>query len=205
MQIVAVTGGKGGVGKTNVAVNLSVALSRLGKDVVLFDADLGLAGGDLRAAERTFQMLMQVAGRAGRESRSGAAILQTLQPESPLISALLDGDRDQFLAHEVAARQAAGMPPFARLASIVLSAPDQERLHAAADILARAVPHFEGVDIFGPTAAPLSFLRGRHRARMLIRAEKSVDIQQVVRSWTQEVKLPTSVRLYIDIDPYSFL
>ncbi|MGB2068060.1 MAG: primosomal protein N' [Candidatus Puniceispirillaceae bacterium] len=173
--------------------------------VGVVDADLGLAGGDLRAAERTFQMLMQVAGRAGRESRPGAAILQTLQPENPVISALLDGDRDQFLAHEVAARQAAGMPPFARLASIVLSAPDQERLHAAADTLARAVPRFEGVDIFGPTAAPLSFLRGRHRARMLIRAEKSVDIQQVVKSWTQDVKLPTSVRLYIDIDPYSFL
>ncbi len=173
--------------------------------VGVVDADLGLAGGDLRAAERTFQMLMQVAGRAGRESRPGAAILQTMQPENPVISALLDGDRDQFLAHEVAARKAASMPPFARLASIILSATDQERLRAAADILARTVPRFEGVDIFGPTAAPLSFLRGRHRARMLVRAEKSIDIQRVIQSWIKDVKLPSSVRLYVDIDPYSFL
>ena len=119
------------------------------------DADLGLAGGDLRAAERTFQMLMQVAGRAGRESRSGAAILQTLQPENPVISALLDGDREQFLAHEVAARQAAGT---------AFCAPGVDRpfgigsgeLRAAADTLARAVPP-KGVDIFGPTPAPCHF------------------------------------------------
>ncbi len=173
--------------------------------VGVVDADLGLAGGDLRAAERTFQMLMQVAGRAGRESLPGVAILQTLQPENPVISALLDGDRDEFLAYEVAARQAAGMPPFKRLASIVLSASDQERLHTASDTLARAAPRFKGVDIFGPTVAPLSFLRGKHRTRILIRVEKSVDIQQVVKSWLEDVKLPTSVRLNIDIDPYSFL
>ncbi len=173
--------------------------------VGVVDADLGLAGGDLRAAERTFQMLMQVAGRAGRESRPGSAILQTLQPENPVISTLIDGDRDQFLAYEVASRQAAGMPPFTRLASIILSAPNESRLRAAADTLARAVPCFEGVDIFGPTAAPLSYLRGRHRARALVRVNKSVDIQKVIKNWTQDVKLPSSVRLYIDIDPYSFL
>ncbi len=173
--------------------------------VGVVDADLGLAGGDLRAAERTFQMLMQVAGRAGRESRPGAAILQTLQPENPVISALLGGDRDQFLAHEVGARKAARMPPFTRLASIIFSATDQEKLRAAADVLARTVPRFQGVDILGPTAAPLSFLRGRHRARMLIKAEKSVDIQLVIQSWIKVVKLPSSVRLYVDIDPYSFL
>ena len=108
--------------------------------VGVVDADLGLAGGDLRAAERTFQMLMQVAGRAGRESRPGVAILQTLQPENPVISALLNGDRNEFLAYEVAARQAAGMPPFKRLASIVLSASDQERLHTAAETFARSPP-----------------------------------------------------------------
>ncbi len=173
--------------------------------VGVVDADLGLAGGDLRAAERTFQMLVQVAGRAGRESRPGAAILQTLNPENPVIRALLNGDRDKFLANEVAARQAAGMPPFGRLAAIILSAPDKEKLRVAADLLAQAAPRFAGVDVFGPTAAPLSFLRGRHRARMLVRAEKSVDIQQVIQSWIKDLKVPTSVRLYVDIDPYSFL
>ena len=97
------------------------------------------------------------------------------------------------------------MPPFTRLASIVLSAPDQEKMRVAADTLACTAPRFEGVDIFGPTVAPMSFLRGKYRARVLVRAKKSVDIQRVIKSWTKDVKLPASVRLFVDIDPYSFL
>jgi len=173
--------------------------------VGVVDADLGLAGGDLRAAERTFQMLTQVAGRAGRESKRGLALLQTMQSESPLMTALLSGQRDAFLASEVSARRAAAMPPFARLAALILSATDEMRLREASTLLARAKPHFDNVDIFGPSMAPLAFLRGRHRARLLIRADKNVDIQQVVKAWLAKVKLPATVRLHIDIDPYSFL
>lgn len=173
--------------------------------VGIVDADLGLAGGDLRAAERSFQMMMQVAGRAGRESRPGVAMLQTTQIANPVMTALLSGQRDAFLDSEVAARQAAAMPPFSRLAALILSAPDEQRLHEAGRALTLTKPHFEGVDIMGPTAAPLSFLRGKYRARVLVRAKKTVDIQTVIRSWVGNVKLPSSVRLHIDIDPYSFL
>ena len=173
--------------------------------VGVVDADLGLAGGDLRAAERTFQMLMQVAGRAGRESRPGTAMLQTMQAENPVITGLLSGQRDEFLAREVAARRAALMPPFAQLAALIISAPDEARLKRAAAILDKSRPNFEDVDIFGPTAAPLAFLRGRYRARILVRTNKSVDIQKVIKEWTGNVRMPNMVRLYIDIDPYSFL
>lgn len=173
--------------------------------VGVVDADLGLAGGDLRAAERTFQMLTQVTGRAGRESQTGVAMLQTMQVENPVMTSLLSGQRDAFLASEVAARRAASMPPFSQLAGLILSAPDENRLHAAAKVLAERKPRFDGVDIFGPTMAPLAFLRGRHRIRFLVRTKKSVDIQSVIKAWTMDLKLPSSVRLYIDIDPYSFL
>jgi primosomal protein N' (replication factor Y) len=173
--------------------------------VGVVDADLGLAGGDLRASERTFQMLSQVAGRAGRESRPGQALLQTLEPQNQVLLALLAGDRDRFLDCEAAARKAAKMPPFGQLAAVVLSTPQLDRLHQAMLLLDAARPWFDGVDIFGPTVAPLGFLKGKHRARALIRAEKSVNIQAVLRQWLGAVSLPTSVRLQIDIDPYHFL
>ena len=128
--------------------------------VGIVDADLGLAGGDLRAAERSFQMLAQVAGRAGRASRPGLAMLQTLDSTSPVMEALLSGDRDRFLGAEAESRRLAVMPPFARLASLVLSAPDPQRLQMAMQALAAGRPHYHGVDIFGPSLAPLAFLRG---------------------------------------------
>ena len=173
--------------------------------VGIVDADLGLAGGDLRAAERSFQMLAQVAGRAGRAERPGLAMLQTMDSSNAVMKALLSGDRDRFLATEAESRRLAGMPPFARLAALVLSAGDPQRLQAAMQMLAASRPHFHGVSVFGPSLAPLGFLRGRHRGRVLIQAEKTVDLQAVIEGWLAKLSLPPGVRLQVDIDPYSFL
>jgi primosomal protein N' (replication factor Y) len=173
--------------------------------VGVVDADLGLHGGDLRAAERTYQLLHQVAGRAGRAERPGRVLLQTYDPAHPVMQALLAGDRDRFLASESADRQATGMPPFGRLAALILSGPDPETVDGAARALARAAPHGEGLSILGPAPAPLSILRGRHRRRFLIKCRRDMAPQGLIRDWLARVKTPGSVRLQVDIDPYSFL
>lgn len=173
--------------------------------VGIVDADLGLAGGDLRAGERSFQMLAQVAGRAGREDRPGLAMLQTLDADNVVMQALLSGDRDSFLKSESEARRLAAMPPYSRLAALVISANDEAQLHKAMRVLESARPHFNGVGIFGPNMAPLAFLRGRYRARALVQSEKNIDIQAVINGWIAAASVPSGVRLQIDIDPYNFL
>ena len=173
--------------------------------VGVVDADLGLYGGDLRAAERTYQLLHQVAGRAGRAERPGRVLIQTAEPEHPVMRALASGARDRFIAIESEARARAQMPPFGRLAALVLSSPDPKRLDDTARALARAAPEVEGVQILGPAPAPLAVLRGRHRRRFLLKARRDVAVQQVVKAWVARVRLPGKVRLRIDIDPYSFL
>jgi primosomal protein N' (replication factor Y) len=173
--------------------------------VGVVDADLGLVGGDLRAGERTYQLLHQVAGRAGRAERPGRALLQTYMPEQPVMQALASGDRDRFLAAEASARRAAGLPPFGRLAALILSAPDAEAADFAARALARAAPQMPGLSVLGPAPAPLAILRGRHRRRFLVKAERGVNIQSVLRDWLGRVRLSGSARLQVDIDPYSFL
>jgi primosomal protein N' (replication factor Y) len=173
--------------------------------VGVIDADLGLHGGDLRAAERTYQLLHQVAGRAGRADRPGRVLLQTCDPGHPVIVALLSGDRDRFLATEAADRRAAGMPPFGRLAALILAGPDAETVDGAARALARVAPHGDGIAVFGPAPAPLAILRGRHRRRFLMKCRRDLAPQGLIRDWLARVKLPSAVRLEIDIDPYSFL
>ena len=173
--------------------------------VGVVDADLGLHGGDLRAAERTYQLLQQVAGRAGRAERPGRVLLQTHDPSHPVIQALLAGDRLRFLECEAADRKSAGMPPFGRLAAIILSGPDAATVDNAARALARQAPHLDGLAVLGPAPAPLAVLRGRHRRRFLIKCRRDLVPQGVIRDWLAKVKLPGSVRLQIDIDPYSFL
>ena len=173
--------------------------------VGVVDADLGLAGGDLRAAERTFQMLSQVAGRAGRESRPGMAMLQTLEPDNAVLDSLIAGDRDAFLAQEANARLAAGMPPFGRLAAIIIASRHKDRLHQAMQQLLDSRPQFDSVKIYGPAIAPIGFLRGKYRARLLISTDKSVKIQHILKDWLWTIKFASSVRIQIDIDPYSFL
>jgi len=173
--------------------------------VGVVDADLGLAGGDLRAAEHTWQLLVQVAGRAGRSSRKGRALLQTFAPETPVLKALLKGDRAMFLDAEKAARAAADMPPYGRLASLLLSGPSEAELKESAAELGRTRPVYEGVSILGPAPAPLARLRGHHRVRFLIKAERRVDIQAILREWLNPRRFPRSIRCQIDIDPYHFL
>ncbi len=178
--------------------------------VGVVDADLGLYGGDLRAAERTYQLLHQVAGRAGRAERRGRVLLQTAEPEHPVMQALAasaeEKGRDTFFEAEAAARRAAGLPPFGRLAALVLSGPDARQVDEVARALARTAPQgVEGVTVLGPAPAPLAVLRGRHRRRFLVKAPRNFRLQPLLRHWLGQVKLPGAVRLQVDIDPYSFL
>jgi primosomal protein N' (replication factor Y) (superfamily II helicase) len=173
--------------------------------VGVVDADLGLAGGDLRAAERTYQLLHQVAGRAGRAERPGRVLLQTYMPEHPVMRALAQGGRDDFLGREAEERMAAGMPPFGRLAALIVSGEDEGQVEAAARALGRAAPRSDDVQVLGPAKAPLALLRGRHRRRLLLKARRSVPVQSLVADWLGRVPIPGTVRVQVDIDPYSFL
>ena len=173
--------------------------------VVVVDADLGLNGGDLRAAERTFQLLYQVAGRAGRAEHPGRAFVQTHMPEHPVMQALMSGDRDRFVGAELHDRQVAGMPPFGRLASLIVSGPDPAVVDNVCAALARQAPHQAGITVLGPSTAPLALLRGRHRRRFLLKTTRDIAVQPLLRSWLEHVGLPNSVRLQVDVDPYSFL
>jgi primosomal protein N' (replication factor Y) len=173
--------------------------------VGIVDADLGLDGGDLRAAERTYQLLHQVSGRAGRHTLPGRVLLQTYQPANRVMTALASGDRDRFLAVEAQEREAAGMPPYGRLVGIIVSGPDAQLVDGIARALAKAAPSEAGVRVLGPAPAPLSLLRGRHRQRLLLKAGRSTRVQGIVADWLARVKVPGSVRVQVDIDPYGFL
>lgn len=174
--------------------------------VGVIDADLGLQGSDLRAAERTFQLMRQVAGRAGRSERKGVAMLQTCQPDHPVIRAILSGDEDAFWRDEATERQGAGMPPFGRLAGIILSSPDvQAVFNLGAELARRAGPLTAiGAQVFGPAPAPIARVRGRHRVRLLVKAPRGVALQPALAAWVGQVRLPANLRLAIDIDPQSF-
>ncbi len=173
--------------------------------VGVVDADLGLIGGDLRATERTYQLLQQVAGRAGRAERPGRVLIQTYMPDQPVMRALAAGDRDRFLSAEAEARRAAGLPPFGRLAALIVSAGDAEAADFAARALARAAPQLPGIAVLGPAPAPLAVLRGRHRRRFLVKTDRGTNLQAVLRDWLARVRVTGSVRVQVDIDPYSFL
>ena len=173
--------------------------------VGVVDADSGLKGGDLRAGERTFQLLSQVAGRAGRADKPGRAMIQTYGPDNPAMIALAHGDRDGFLAVERDVRAELGMPPFGRLAAIIVSAPGAEAVQEAGLAILKAAPNGEDIEVYGPAEAPIAVVRGRHRRRFLVKAPRSVDLSAYMAAWGARLKLPTSVRVSIDIDPYSFM
>jgi len=173
--------------------------------VGVVDADMGLAGGDLRAAERTYQLLSQVAGRAGRADKPGRALLQTYQSQAPVLTALAGGDRDDFLAAEAEGRMGLGFPPYGRLAAIILRSDNEKALKIAADAHRSAIPNGDGVEVWGPAPAPLYRLRGQMRVRFLIKARRDVHIQRYLETWLADVKLRGPVRRSVDIDPYSFL
>ncbi|WP_434063245.1 primosomal protein N' [Gemmobacter denitrificans] len=176
--------------------------------VGVIDADLGLQGSDLRAAERTFQLMRQVAGRAGRSGdRRGLALLQSHQPEHPVIRAILSGEEEGFWRAEAAERQAAGVPPYGRMAGIILSGPEvQPVFDFAAELARRDGPLRRiGAQLFGPAPAPIARVRGRHRVRLLIKAEKGAPLQAAIAEWLAQLKQPNAIRLAVDIDPQSFL
>jgi primosomal protein N' (replication factor Y) len=175
--------------------------------VGVVDGDLGLAqGGDPRAAERTFQLLHQVTGRAGRSFAEGRGFIQTHMPEHPVMEAIVRGDREAFLEREIGQRQAALYPPYGRLAALVVSARFKEQAEAYAREIARRAPPSERIAVFGPAEAPLAVVRGRHRWRLLVKAPRDLDIQSYLRTWLNDVPVPKGdLRLTVDIDPYSFL
>jgi primosomal protein N' (replication factor Y) (superfamily II helicase) len=173
--------------------------------VGVVDADLGLSGGDLRAGERTYQLLYQVAGRAGRGNKPGTVMLQTFMPDHPVMKALKSGLRDRFLETEANARKTAGMPPFGRLAALIVSGEDEVLVDDAANALGRNAPHGQGLLALGPAPAPLAMIRGRHRRRLLLKTDKSLPIQKIIKDWLDRTSTANSVRIQVDIDPYSFL
>jgi primosomal protein N' (replication factor Y) len=173
--------------------------------VGVVDADSGLKGGDLRAGERTFQLISQVAGRAGRHEKKGRALIQTYAPHEPVMQALAAQDRDAFMTAEAQEREAAGMPPYGRLAAVIVSAANDQLANDAAKALGEKAPHVEGLDLWGPAPAPLAVIRGMHRRRFLIRADRGVDLSAFLAAWVARVKLHSAVRVQVDVDPYSFL
>lgn len=173
--------------------------------VGVVDADLGLQGGDLRAAERSFQQIMQVAGRAGRGVKPGHVYLQTHEPDAPVMRALVSGDAESFYAAETEARRMANAPPFGRFAGIIISSESLKQAEEVARMIGQSAPELEGMDVYGPAPAPLAMLRGRHRQRLLVHARRSLDVQNVLRDWLGTLDWPRSVRVSVDIDPYSFV
>ncbi|MEI9927145.1 MAG: primosomal protein N' [Sphingomonas sp.] len=173
--------------------------------VGVVDADLGLDGGDLRASERTFQQIMQVAGRAGRGEKPGTVYIQTHSPDAPVMQALVSGDAESFYAAETAARREAEAPPFGRYAAIIVSSEDKSAAEETARAIGRSAPRLPEMQVFGPAPAPLAMLRGRHRFRLLVHARRAFDVQDVIREWLGGLAWPAKVRVAVDVDPYSFV
>ena len=175
--------------------------------VGIIDGDLGLSqGADPRAGERTFQLLHQVTGRAGRALAEGRGFVQTHMPEHPVMEAIISGDREAFLEREITVRRSGMLPPFGRLAALIVSARNKEAAQHVARDIARRAPPAERIDVLGPAEAPLAVIRGRHRWRILIKAPREIDIQAYLRAWLDRLPpLKGDLRLTVDIDPYSFL
>jgi len=167
--------------------------------------DLGLEGGDLRAAERTFQQIRQVSGRAGRGAKPGHVFIQTHSPSAQVMQALITGDAEAFYEAETEARRDAGAPPFGRYAAIVVSSEEQACAHEVARAVAQSAPRVDGMAVYGPAPAPLAMLRGRHRYRLLVHARRALDVQDVIRDWLGGLDWPAKARVTVDVDPYNFL
>jgi len=173
--------------------------------VGILDADLGLSGGDLRTIEKSWQLLHQISGRAGRAEHEGHVYLQTWQPEHPLMRALIKGEGEKLIELEKQARKEHLMPPFGRLAAIILEAKEESHVLQAAQSLSKTRPLIQDVDILGPAPAPLYRLRGYYRIRFLVKTPRNINIQRVIREWLHNIKFSSQVKCKIDIDPYNFL
>jgi primosomal protein N' (replication factor Y) len=169
------------------------------------DADLALETSDPRGAERTWALLAQVAGRAGRGDHPGRALIQTHVPHHPLMQALAHGNRDAFLAQEMRVREAAGLPPYGRLAALIISGAEAGETERFARDLARRIPDAAGFSVLGPAPAPIALVRGRVRWRYLVKAPREANIQAFLRQWLGGIAPRGSLALQIDVDPYSFL
>lgn len=172
--------------------------------VGIIDADMGLSGGDLRAGERTFQLLQQVMGRAGRGQKKGTAIIQTFAPENMIIQALKNNDRELFLQEETASRQILKLPPFGRLAAFIISGKQQIRVAQTAQQIVAKAPYMKDFDVLGPVPAPIAFLRNKHRYRILVKTSRDVKLQPILKHWMSLIDIPSGVDIRLDIDPYSF-
>jgi primosomal protein N' (replication factor Y) len=173
--------------------------------VGVVDADLGLAGGDLRAAERTVQLLHQVAGRAGRAEAPGRVLLQTASPGHPVMQALASGALAEFYAREAEQRRPGNWPPYGRLAALIVSADTADAADLCAQALGRAAPHGEGILVLGPAPAPMAILRGRHRRRLLLKTRRNIAVQPLLQAWLARVTVSRHTRVDVDVDPVSFL
>ena len=179
----------------------------------VIDADIGLSSADPRAGERTFQLLTQVTGRAGRAERPGRGVLQTHQPAHPIVQAILAQDRERFYAEEIAMRQAGLLPPFGRMASLIVTAGDRATAEDRARRLAQAChaqvaeeARFSMVTVLGPAEPPLAMIRGRHRMRLIIKTPRDSDLQGFLRAVVAATgPLKGGARLDIDVDPQHFL
>ena len=161
------------------------------------DADRGLMGTDLRASEQTFQLLAQVSGRAGRGEKKGVVYLQTLYPDHPVLQAVIEHNREAFIEIEKSSRRLLHMPPYGKLAALIISSANQQAAEAAAYYLGKCAPNTE--------PAPMNLLRGRYRYRLLLKTAKNVNIQEVLKKWLNMVKIKSNVRVDVDINPYSFM
>ncbi|NNE58858.1 MAG: primosomal protein N' [Hellea sp.] len=173
--------------------------------VGVVDGDLSLVGGDPRAGERTFQTLVQVAGRAGRADKPGTALIQTHQPEHEALQALAMGDRERFIAAELGMRELLGLPPFGRLAAVIVSGPDQNKTQDLARKFTNLAPRAKGIEILGPSEPPIAKLRGRFRRRILVQADQSLDLSAYMAHWRSRIRPPSKYKVQIDIDPQSFM
>jgi primosomal protein N' (replication factor Y) len=173
--------------------------------VGVVDADLALETGDPRGGERTWAVIAQVAGRAGRGARGGTALVQTYLPEHPLMASLVSGDRDGYFAKELAIRASAGLPPYRRLAAIVVSGTDGLATERLAKSLRARAPVAQGIEVLGPAPAPIHLLRGRHRWRLLVKSDPAINLQAFLKAWLAGMRPKGSLRIDVDVDPYSFL
>jgi len=172
--------------------------------VGIVDADIGLFGADLRASERTYQLLTQVSGRAGRETK-GEVVVQTYYPSNPIVKALQEGKRDDFYDLEIQSRKDMNMPPFNRLVGVVLSDRSESRLEEVAQNFAKQVEYNQSISVLGPVLAPIYYIRGRYRYRFLVKSPNGSKVQDYVNKWISKVKLPSTTRMKIDVDPYNFM
>ena len=173
--------------------------------VGIVDADLGLLGSDLRASEQTFQLLSQVAGRAGRAEKKGVVYMQTLYPENTVLKALIDGNREEFVALEKKSRQMLHLPPYGKLAAIIVSGNTPESAGKIATDLSRCAPSGNGIEVLGPAPAPIFMLRGKYRYRLLLKTLRNINIQVILKKWLKMINVSKSVRIEVDINPYSFM